>query len=130
MTNYAADILDADGETFVTVDLRDLPTDKLNGAMSEPAGSEKLTIRQLPHGVGFDYRADPEQRDHNPECDACVKLARWAVGKFEGFDQFGCEQWVTRHFACYQHLSGVLTTVEWDGDEVKVYDLAQYPEMS
>jgi hypothetical protein len=37
MTNYTADILDTDGETFVTVDLRDLPTDKL-AALRDEAG--------------------------------------------------------------------------------------------
>lgn len=91
---------------------------------------QKLPLRQRHRGVGFDYRDDPEMRGHNPECDACVRRARWAIGKFEGFDRFDRERWVIRHFACYRHLPGVLTTVEWDGDEVKVYDLADYPEQS
>ena len=37
MTSYTAEILDTDGETFVTVDLRDLPADKL-AALRDEAG--------------------------------------------------------------------------------------------
>lgn len=37
MTTYTAEILDTDGETFVTVDLRDLPADKLVALRDEAA---------------------------------------------------------------------------------------------
>lgn len=37
MTTYAAVILDTDGETFVTVDLRDLSTEKLRALHNEAA---------------------------------------------------------------------------------------------
>lgn len=73
-----------------------------------------------------------DPKPHFPRCDRCEAFARWSVARWEGEASklTGELIFITRWFACGNHLNRVLMDEEWNLDEAHIYDLTSPPERS